>query len=116
MASSTRASRMSRARSWDSTILWRSATKRSESGFTTIRGQDTPDGDAAVAGGTPALLQEDTGAAVPTLLFEFAEADVDAHYAVLIANGENGDVARDVVLGLDDLLRSLRNGGAIAER
>ena len=49
------------------------------------------------------------------LLFAAAEGYINADYAVLVAHRVNRDIAGDVVLGLNDLLRSLRNIGAVTQ-
>src|SRR5215472_438504 len=110
---------MPRARSWDSTMAWRSAAKTSGSGFTTICGQDTPVAIGRLPQGSPASARGRLWLPAPghaALLLEPAEADVDAHHTVQIADGADGNVASHVVLRLDDLLRSLRHGGAVGER
>src|ERR1700749_666299 len=52
-----------------------------------------------------------------TILFlALANADIEADHAVLIARAHHRNVAVDVVFALDDLLRTLRNIGAVSER
>lgn len=50
------------------------------------------------------------------LFLALPDADVEADYTVLIANADDGNIPTDVVFHLDDLLRSLRNVGAVSER
>src|ERR1019366_308555 len=54
---------------------------------------------------------------VRTILFlALSNADIEAHHAVLIARAHHRNIAIDVVFALNDLLRTLRNVGAVSER
>ena len=50
------------------------------------------------------------------LLATVPEENVEADHAVLVTDREDGNVARDVVFALNNLLRSLRDFGAVRER
>src|ERR1700730_7140048 len=57
---------------------------------------------------TSALLDATRVLQVQTALpFAAPDFHVEAHYAILVADGHNGNVFRDIVLGANDLLRSL---------
>lgn len=45
-----------------------------------------------------------------------AEKHIEADYAVLVADGDDGNVTRYVVFALYNLLRRLRDLGAVGER
>jgi len=49
------------------------------------------------------------------LFLPAADADVEADDAVLIACTDDGKVAIEIVLALDDLLRTLRDVGGVGE-
>src|ERR1700736_5535698 len=54
---------------------------------------------------------------LPSRLFlALSHADIEADHAVLIARAHHRNVALDVVLALNNLLRTLRDVGAVSER
>lgn len=44
------------------------------------------------------------------------DAHIEADHAILVSRADHRDIAREIVLSPDDLLRTLRDIGAIAER
>src|ERR1035437_9589896 len=97
MASSTRSSLTPRARSWESTMLSRKFEN--------------------VVVSPEAVMRSFGNLPVRTILFlALSNADIEAHHAVLIARAHHRNIAIDVVFALNDLLRTLRNVGAVSER
>ena len=50
------------------------------------------------------------------LLLLAADSNIEADYAVLVAGSDRRNVAREVILALNDLLRALRDIGAVSQR
>src|ERR1700730_16980148 len=106
MALNSRSSRMPRALSWVSTMFRRSSVKRS--GWSS----------AAMAGSAYSRLDSDAlcpGHRAVGLLPPLTDPEVEADHAILVSHTYDGDVARDVVLRLDNLLRRLRDVGGIGK-
>src|SRR5713226_1590831 len=89
---------MPRARSWVSTMCWRSTANRSD-----WRSATKAD-------------SEYSAITTPVLLLPLADPDVEADYPVLVTHRHDGNVAREVVRHLDNLLRRLGDVGGVGER
>lgn len=114
MAASTRSSRIPRARSCDKTICSRSWAE--ESGSNSACMQVVLQNNTSDAGGSVILLKvAGQGSRTTQLLQAMSKEDVEAEDAVLVADPNDGDVSRDVVFALDDLLGGLRGLGAISD-
>src|ERR1700690_4600345 len=50
-----------------------------------------------------------------TLILPAANFHVEADYAVLVADGHNGNIVREVVLDVDDMLGSLLHSGTVGD-
>src|ERR1700689_236108 len=124
MALSTRSSAMPRARSWESTMRWRMMENPAVSAEVLIVRQLSSGSyrQAVIvrqlsSGSHRQAVSADRESGPENTLFSaVAHAHVEADYAVLIAVAHDRDVAVDVVFALDDLLRTLRDVGAVAER
>src|ERR1035438_9213305 len=97
MASSTRSSFTPRARSWASTMCARKLANK----------ELLPEKSIQIFGNLfPARV---------ILFLAAPNADIETDHAVLIARAHNRNIAVDVILALNNLLRTLRNVGAVGE-
>src|SRR5580765_2030501 len=96
MASRTRSSPMPRARSCEVTICWRRPSY--------------------VEGLSEDTMQDIQRESRPILFLPSTDAHIEADHTVLVARTQYRYVAVDVVLALNDLLRTLRDIGAVTQR